>query len=145
MRLHRIEVRNFRNLKECSVEFRDATFLIGPNYTGKSSLFNALGRLHKSTDLDKEDFLKTYDPDSDDYIHQDEIEIVAEYRNLPAAAQEWLGFRGRVLEIDDPDSNETSFSIKYKKIWKISANKPEIYMQEYPRSCLLYTSDAADE
>lgn len=142
MRLHRIEVRNFRNLKECSVEFRDATFLIGPNNTGKSSLFNALGRLHKSTGLDKEDFLKTYDPDSDDYIHQDEIEIVAEYRNLPAAAQEWLGFRGRVLEIDDPDSNETSFSIKYKKIWKISANKPEIYMQEYPRSVAPAYADA---
>jgi len=134
LRLHEITIKNFRKLKNCSITFRDATFLIGPNNTGKSSLFEAINYLHGAKNVQKDDFSKCYDADQDDCVYEDEIEMVAEYRNLPVEAENWLGFRGRVIKIPNPMPGETDRSIKYKKVWALNRSKPEIYLQEYPRS-----------
>lgn len=142
MRLHRIEVQNFRNLKNCSVDFLDATFLIGPNNTGKSSLFKALDHLHSSAALTRDDHHKSYDPDTDAYVYESEIEIIAEYRNLPEESENWQGFRGRVLTVENQIPGETNLAIRYKKIWSINKTKPEIYLQEYPRSIAPEYSEA---
>lgn len=134
MRLHELRVNNFRKLRNCTVQFRDATFLIGPNNTGKSSLFEAISFLHKATNVNKEDYSKSYDEVNDDFVYEHEIEIVAEYRNLPQESVGWLGFRGRVIQIPDPLPGETSLSITYKKIWSLDRSKPDIFLREYPRS-----------
>lgn len=134
MRLHEIRVNNFRKLKNCTVQFRDATFLIGPNNTGKSSLFEAISFLHKAINVNKEDYSKSYNVENDDFINEHEIEIVAEYRNLPQESAGWLGFRGRVIQIPDPLQDESNLSITYKKRWSIDRNKPDIFLREYPRS-----------
>ncbi|WP_352289854.1 AAA family ATPase, partial [Psychrobacter sp. GW64-MNA-CIBAN-0177] len=73
MRLHELHIKNFRKLKDCHIKFRDTTFLIGPNNAGKSSVFSALNHLHKSTNLDREDYLKEYNSEEEIYIYKDEV------------------------------------------------------------------------
>lgn len=134
MRLHKIKVKNFRKLKSCDVEFRDATFLVGPNNTGKSSLFEAIKYLHSAKNVTREDYSKSFDEETEDYVYEHEIEITAEYRNLPEEADEWIGFRGRVHTVTTPIDGETDKAIKYKKTWSIDKNKPEVFLQEYSRT-----------
>ena len=133
MRLHELHINNFRKLKNCSIKFRDTTFLIGPNNSGKSSVFAALSHLHKSTNLDREDYSKEYNEDEQSYTYENEVEIVAEYHNVPDAAHGWLGFKGRVISSQEPLEGETGNSIIYKKVWSLNQSKPKIFMKEYPR------------
>ncbi|MGY8899239.1 MAG: AAA family ATPase [Paraglaciecola sp.] len=132
MRLHEVKIKNFRKLKDCTVTFRDSTFLIGPNNAGKSSVFAALDQLHKGSNVSREDYSKHY-TDEDGYKYEDEIEIIAEYHNLPDEAKDWIGFKGRIINTDNPVTGETNNSIIYKKVWSISQSKPKFYMKEYPR------------
>jgi len=115
MRLHEVDIKNFRKLKNCKIKFRDTTFLIGPNNAGKSSVFAALDYLHKTGDVALEDYSKTFIPDTEDYRRETEIEIVAEYRNLPDDSEGWLGFKGRVITHEAPLPGETNKKIVYKK------------------------------
>jgi predicted ATPase len=133
MRLHELNINNFRKLKNCSIKFRDTTFLIGPNNSGKSSVFAALSHLHKNTNLDREDYSKEYNQDEESYTYEDEVEIVAEYHNLPENAYSWLGFKGRVISSQESLEGETGNSIIYKKVWSLNQSKPKIFMKEYPR------------
>jgi predicted ATP-dependent endonuclease of OLD family len=134
MRLHKVRVKNFRKLKDCEVQFRDATFLIGPNNTGKSSLFEAIRYLHGAKNVTREDYSKKFDEEEGDYVYEHQIEITAEYRDLPDDADQWLGFRGRVHTVDDPFEGETDKAIKYKKTWSLDKSKPQIFLQEHTRS-----------
>jgi putative ATP-dependent endonuclease of the OLD family len=134
MRLHELKVNNFRKLKDCLIKFRDTTFLIGPNNAGKSSVFAALQHLHKNTNLDREDYSKTFNLLDESYTYEDEVEIVAEYHNVPAEAHGWLGFKGRVITSMETLDGETGNSIIYKKVWSLNQTKPKIFMKEYPRS-----------
>ena len=133
MRLHKVTINNFRKLRNCDIYFRDATFLIGQNNTGKSSVFDALSYLHSQKNISKEDYLKYYDPYEDDYKYEHHVTIVAEYRDVPEEALSWMGFKGRILTIDQPMPYETQYTIEYKKVWYLDKNKPEIYMKEYPK------------
>ncbi|MGC9423937.1 ATP-dependent nuclease [Vibrio sp.] len=133
MRLDELHINNFRKLKNCSIKFRDTTFLIGPNNSGKSSVFAALRHLHKNTSLDREDYSKEYCEDKESYTYEDEVEIVAEYHDLPDAAHGWLGFKGRVISSQEPLEGETGNSIIYKKVWSLNQSKPKTFMKEYPR------------
>ncbi|MCA6058165.1 AAA family ATPase [Thalassolituus sp. ST750PaO-4] len=133
MRLHEININNFRKLKNCCIKFRDTTFLIGPNNAGKSSVFSALQYLHKNSNIDREDFSKEYSADEEGYVYANEVEIVAEYRNLPAEAYSWLGFKGRVINVQERLDGDSGNSIIYKKVWSLNQSKPRIYMKEYPR------------
>lgn len=134
MRLNEVSIKNFRKLKDCTIKLRDTTFLIGPNNSGKSSVFAALQYLHKSTNVTREDYSKRYDETEDGYIYEDEITVTAEYHNLPDDANSWLGFRGRVISHQDALEGETNNKIIYKKVWALNQSKPKIYMLEYPRT-----------
>jgi putative ATP-dependent endonuclease of OLD family len=134
MRLHEIKIKNFRKLKDCKINFRDATFLIGPNNAGKSSVFAALNHLHKNTNTSREDYSKKFIPEDNAYTYADEIEIISEYHNIPKDANNWLGFRGRVIKTPHPVGDETGYAITYKKIWSINQSKPKVYMLEYDRT-----------
>lgn len=134
MRLHEINIKNFRKLKDCTIKFRDTTFLIGPNNAGKSSVFAALDYLHKTGDVNLDDYSKTFIPETEDYRRETEIEITAEYQNLPDDADSWLGFRGRVITHNNRLPNESNKKIIYKKKWSIDHTKPKVFLMEYPRS-----------
>ena len=134
MRLHELTIKNFRKLKDCKIKFRDTTFLIGSNNAGKSSVFQALNYLHGATNTLREDYSKVYSEAESDYVFENEIEMVAEYHNLPDEAQNWLGFKGRIIQTPTPLPNETSNSIIYKKVWTITGTKPKVFMKEHPRT-----------
>lgn len=132
MRLHSINITNFRKLVDCTIEFRDSTFLIGPNNSGKSSVFKAINYLHKNININREDYTKVYNEKDDSYDYLNPVEIIAEYHNLPDEANYWRGFKGRILKNSNPINNETQNKIIYKKIWKIDSSKPSFFMKEYP-------------
>ncbi|MUK51512.1 ATP-dependent nuclease [Aliivibrio fischeri] len=134
MRLHEIEIKNFRKLKNCKINFRDSTFLIGANNAGKSSVFAALNQLHKNTNVSREDYSKSYNEAEELYNYEEEIEIIAEYHNLPNESKDWLGFKGRIITVDSPLEGEISNSIIYKKVWSISQSRAKVYMREYPKA-----------
>ncbi len=134
MRLHELHINNFRKLKDCRIKFRDTTFLIGSNNAGKSSVFAALKQLHKSTNLEREDHSKLYNPDEESYSYENEVSITAEYHNVPNTAHGWVGFKGRVITTEEQLQGETGNSITYKKVWSLSESKPKVYMKEYPRT-----------
>lgn len=134
MRLHEIKIDNFRKLKGCTIGFRDSTFLIGANNAGKSSVFSAIQLLHSAKNALREDYSKTYNADDDLYEYSEEIEMVAEYHNLPEEAKEWVGFKGRIIQVDNPLPDESNNSIVYKKVWSITQSKPKVYMLEHPKA-----------
>lgn len=134
MRLDKLIIKNFRKLKDCTVFFRDTTFLIGSNNAGKSSVFKALDYLHKNSNVTPEDYAKHYNEVRDDFIKSNEIEIIGEYHNLPEDAKNWIGFKGRVIRNNTPAEGETNNMIVYRKVWKLEAAKPEIYLKEYTKS-----------
>lgn len=134
MKLHSVEIKNFRKLKNCEIRFKDATFLIGPNNAGKSSVFAALNHLHKNTNASREDYSKTFNPEDESYKYAEEIEIVAEYRNVPEEANNWIGFRGRITKKELPNPDDTGYAITYKKVWSINQSKPRVYLLEHDRT-----------
>ena len=134
MRLHELHVNNFRKLKNCSIKFRDTTFLIGPNNAGKSSVFAALDHLHKNSNLDREDYSKEYNEEEESYSYESEVEVIAEYHNVPDEANNWLGFKGRIISSAEQLEGETGNSIIYKKVWSVTESKPKIFMKEHPRT-----------
>lgn len=134
MRLDSLEIKNFRKLKDCKIKFRDTTFLIGSNNAGKSSVFKALDLLHKSTNVSQDDYSRHYNEERDDYIRSDEIEIIGEYHNLPDEANNWLGFKGRVITNNNPLPGETRNKIVFRKVWKLESSKPEVYLKEHVKT-----------
>ncbi|PKG68292.1 MULTISPECIES: AAA family ATPase [Pseudoalteromonas] len=134
MRLHELHINNFRKLKNCCIKFRDTTFLIGPNNAGKSSVFAALNHLHKNSNLDREDYSKEYNAEEESYSYESEVEVIAEYHNVPFEANSWLGFKGRIIRSEERLEGETGNSIIYKKIWSLTQSKPKIFMKEHPRT-----------
>ncbi|MFZ4831800.1 AAA family ATPase [Rouxiella sp. Mn2063] len=157
MYLHKIKVNNFRKLKECEIKFEDATFLIGPNNAGKSSVFAILEFLHGNKNLSRDDFTKyvllageevladesEIDGEGsnekttsihDGFKFENEVEILAEYHNIPDEAKEWVGFKGRVVENNNPRPGETKNKIVYKKKWNIASSKPAVFMLEYNKT-----------
>jgi len=45
MKISRLDIESFRRIKKADISFEPATFLIGPNNTGKSSVIAALEAL----------------------------------------------------------------------------------------------------
>lgn len=133
MRLDSISIKNYRKLKNCTIRFRDTTFLIGSNNAGKSSVFSALDALHRNINLSRDDYSKHYNAERDDYIYADEIEIIGEYHNLPEEANTWIGFKGRVIENKEPLEGETKNKIVYRKVWSLTSSKPDVYLKEYTK------------
>lgn len=134
MILDSIKIKNFRKLKDCEIKFKETTFLIGQNNSGKSSVFKALDFLHKNINVSPDDYAKHYDEEKNDFIRASEIEMIAEYSNIPEEANDWIGFRGRLLPDEGSTKGTTTYKIKYKKIWKIESTKPEIYIYEKEKS-----------
>ncbi|TVR07030.1 MAG: DUF2813 domain-containing protein [Salinarimonadaceae bacterium] len=64
MRIKSISIKNFRSLKDCTIDFDRYTSLVGPNGAGKSNILYALNVFFRETegsptnlsDLDIEDF-----------------------------------------------------------------------------------------
>ena len=119
MRLHRLKIEGFRRLKKVDLIFGNATFLIGQNNSGKSSILKAIEILLSARkQLDSNDFHSIIDEDTGE-TKPDTTTIVieGEFRNLPIDSKNWRGFKGRIFNYDT--EGETGLSVTYRKTFNL--------------------------
>lgn len=121
MRLHRLEIGGFKRIHSSTVVFGDATFLIGANNAGKSSVLQAVELLLSAkTMIDQSFYCSEADPETgENIISCKTITLEAEFRNVPDQSSSWRGFKGRVFNYDPEESGETGKSIFYRKTYTI--------------------------
>lgn len=121
MRLHRLSINGFKRLHTAEIEFGNATFLIGANNAGKSSVLKAIEwLLSNSKRMDIDCFCSELDEETGETKPTcDTVVLEAEFRNVPRVASSWRGFKGRIFSYDPKDTGETGQSIFYRKTYKV--------------------------
>ncbi|PMY38040.1 MULTISPECIES: AAA family ATPase [Pseudomonas] len=121
MRLHRLSINGFKRLHSAEIEFGNATFLIGANNAGKSSVLKAIGwLLSNSKRMDIDCFCSELDEETGETkITCDTVVLEAEFRSVPEVASSWRGFKGRIFSYDPKETGETGKSIFYRKTYKV--------------------------
>ncbi|OZG75390.1 hypothetical protein BTA51_03160 [Hahella sp. CCB-MM4] len=118
MRLHRLKIEGLRRLQSVAVEFGDASFCIGPNNAGKSSVLIAIEYLLSANKrIPEADYYSEVDEDTGEVkVVADCITLEAEFRNVPIESNNWRGFQGRTFRYQHPEElGETGISIHYRK------------------------------
>lgn len=91
MRLHTLKINGFKRINDAEVKFGDATFLIGSNNAGKSSVLKAIEWLlsnKKTMDLDC--FCSEIDQETgENKVCCKTVILEAEFRNVPESAKNW--------------------------------------------------------
>lgn len=122
MKLHTLKISGYKRLKEVTINFGDATFLIGQNNCGKSSILKAIEvLLSAKKQLTNFDFHSIIDEETGETkVDISTIILEAEFRNLPEEAKQWRGFKGRIFEYEvEEDAIDTGLSVTYKKTYEI--------------------------
>ena len=135
VRLHYLKIEGFRRHVNTEIYFSDATFLIGENNLGKSSVLVALNYLLSDTKkISDEEFFCIKDEDGTNKRLANKIVLTAEFRNIPVEAKTWRGFKGRILPYEVEEGlSETGLSVEFRKIYE--PNKDYIVeMREYKRT-----------
>src|SRR5690606_4017625 len=122
MRLHKLSISGFKRLRNADIEFGNATFLIGANNAGKSSVLKAIGwLLSNSKRMDTDCYCSEVDGETGEAKPVcDSVVLEAEFRNVPDAASTWRGFKGRIFSYDPADTGETGKSIFYRKTYTLT-------------------------
>lgn len=119
MKLYSLTIEGFRKHVNTTIMFSDSTFLIGENNVGKSSVLYALDYLLGANMVIPGDEFFTAEDDVNGKIISDEIVLTAEFRDIPQEANNWRGFKGRILSCDvntgNPNNAEKRFI--YKKTY----------------------------
>lgn len=122
MKLHSLRLEGFRRHVDTTVLFSDATFLIGENNVGKSSILASLNYL--LNDIKKipenEFFHIARGSEAENIKAADNIVLTAEFRGLPADSKNWTGFKGRVLTYSEGE--RTGLRIIYRKTFSPNAD-----------------------
>ncbi|HEM6154976.1 TPA: AAA family ATPase [Streptococcus suis] len=116
MYLYSLKIKGFKRHKETEVLFSDASFLIGENNVGKSSVLEAISCLLSNTKIDTKLFYK----DGQNIDGVEEVVLEAEFRNLSNEAESWRGFRGRLFPYYE--EGETKYSYFYRKTYTKNGN-----------------------
>jgi putative ATP-dependent endonuclease of the OLD family len=135
MELYSLRIEGFRRHIDTTVNFSDATFLIGENNIGKSTILHALNiLLNDIKKIPTEDFChKLSDDGKINEIICDKVVLTAEFRNISKEALTWTGFKGRVLRYDVPANiDETGYRIMFRKTFSSNTNYI-VEMREYNR------------
>lgn len=112
MKLDYFKIKGFRRILETEVKFGDATFLIGENNVGKSSVLKALEAYFTHSHApDEEDFFKVEETG----YQSDEIVLEGKLIDLPEEARDWRGFKNRIHSEIINDRN--SLCIYYRKTY----------------------------
>lgn len=124
MRLHKLEISGFKRIHSATVEFGEATFLIGANNAGKSSVLQAIDWLLSARNImDQCFYCSETDPETgENKISCKTIVLEAEFRNVPDQSFEWRGFKGRIFEYEAGDTGETGNRIFYRKTYPLGEN-----------------------
>ncbi|MBL0388021.1 AAA family ATPase [Tumebacillus sp. ITR2] len=121
MKLYSLKIEGFRRHVCTEIHFLDATFLIGQNNIGKSSVLQALNYvLNDIKKIPDEEFFHISSESGTENIRlADKVVLTAEFRNVPEEAKFWRGFKGRILSYELPlDSYETGNRIVYRKTFE---------------------------
>lgn len=124
MKLHSLQIDGFRRLRSAKIVFGDATFLIGANNTGKSSVFRAIEYLlsGKKT-IPSTEYYSVVDQDTGETKPAvTEIVLEAEFRNLPEDAHTWRGFKGRIFRYDANENDDSGLSVTYRKTFVLGSD-----------------------
>ncbi|HEY6162752.1 MAG TPA: AAA family ATPase [Bacteroidia bacterium] len=120
MKLNKIIIKNFRRIKEAELTLDSASFVIGPNNSGKSSVIDAIDALLslKSEKISESDFRV-----SENGVKSEILELTGVFSDISAEVAQTRGFKGRIV-----NGNFT-----YKKTYKLSSvGKPKIESITYP-------------
>jgi putative ATP-dependent endonuclease of OLD family len=121
MRLHSLKVKGFKRIKYAEILFGDATFLIGMNNCGKSSVLQAIECLLSSQKaIESKQYFSEVDAENGETRPViDTIVLEAEFRNLPVDAHDWRGFKGRIFKYNNVPEGETGLSLTYRKTYQL--------------------------
>lgn len=130
MRLHTLEIEGFRRIKRATILFGETTFLIGENNSGKSTVLQALHYLLSGpSKLDDTQFYAETDANGVTCTVATEVIFCGEFRNLPAEATTWRGFKGRIRTYEvEEGSEESGLSVVYRKRYEPNA-KPVVELR----------------
>jgi putative ATP-dependent endonuclease of OLD family len=119
MYLHKLHIQGFKRLCDVEIELNNASFLIGQNNSGKSSILKAISYLLNNKQIVVSDFYSEMNEDSGECeIAVEKIVMTAEFRNVCEEATSWRGFNGRIFDYTiAEDDEETGKCIFYKKEW----------------------------
>lgn len=122
MKLYRLKIKGFRRLNEVEIIFGDATFLIGQNNAGKSTILKAIELLLSAKkQLDSSDYHSVVDDETGETKPDTTTIIIeGEFRNLPEEANTWRGFKGRIFNYESED--ETGLSVTYRKTFNLGSD-----------------------
>ncbi|WP_194435009.1 ATP-dependent nuclease [Vibrio fluminensis] len=135
MYLHTLEIKGYKRLVDVKVEFNDATFLIGQNNSGKSSLLKAVEYLLHGKQIPTEEFHSVKDDETGECsIATDKVVMEAEFRDVSPDSNTWRGFAGRTFTYEVPEgSEESGINIIYRKEWT-PGKAPVHYLKSYVRN-----------
>lgn len=125
MKLQKFEIEGYRRIYKAEVNFGDATFLIGENNVGKSSVLKALEIFFSETSsMEDEDYFF----DEDLNIKADKVVFCATFIDLPEQSLQWRGFKGRVFQ--EVCDGKPTLSISYRKTYQAGKVKREMRTYE---------------
>lgn len=124
MKLHKLGIEGFRKILKAEIFFGDATFLIGENNVGKSTVLAALNYLLSDTKkLCDEEFSQHYNPEGKQELCTKTVVITAEFRNVPIEIVNERGFNRQRLSSYEPlDENDSGLSFTYRKTFTQGEN-----------------------
>ena len=119
MRLHSLKIEGFKRIKSAEVLFGQATFLIGSNNSGKSTVLKAIEYLLSAKkQLTSQEYYSIVDKETGETKLVTTIIILeGEFRNLPIDSKSWRGFKGRIF--DYKQEGETGLSVTYRKTYEL--------------------------
>lgn len=124
MRIHSLKIEGFRRLRSARILFGDATFLIGANNSGKSTVFKAIEYLlsPKKTIPSSEYYSVIDEETGETKPAVTDVVLEAEFRNLPADAHNWRGFKGRIFKYDTDNDEDSGLSVTYRKTFTLGSD-----------------------
>ena len=114
MKLEKIIIKNFRRISEAEIILASASFIVGPNNCGKTTVIDAIDAL---LSLKAEKVIETDFRINDDGTRADTIEITGVFSGLSAETSQSRGFKGRVI----------NNKFTYKKTYKLTAASKPIF------------------
>ena len=121
MKLHSIKINGFKRVQSTKILFGDATFLIGPNNAGKSTVLKAIEWLLSAKKaIPSSEYFSIFDEATGETKPAvDTITLEGEFRNLPIESKEWRGFKGRIFSYPTDYVSDSGLSVTYKKTYTL--------------------------
>ncbi|MDX2262265.1 MAG: ATP-dependent endonuclease [Gemmatimonadales bacterium] len=121
MRLHQIRIEGYKRIQTATIVCGDATFLIGANNSGKTSVLAAIGYLLSGNKrIPETEYTCVHDElTGERKTVNSRIVLEGEFRNVPAAAKAWRGFKGRTFDYDPGETGESGICLTYRKTYDL--------------------------